>query len=236
MADEVQNVEGAPEAAPTTEGQAPRRGRGGGGGRDGGNRGGRDGGRGRRDDRRPRDEEGGEELIEKLVHINRVSKTVKGGKRFGFAALVVVGDGKGRAGFGHGKAREVPEAISKATAAAKKAMIRVPLRDGRTLHHDGRGHFGAGNVTLRSAPAGTGIIAGGPMRAVFESLGVADVVTKSVGTSNPYNMIRATFEALGEQTSPKSVAQRRGKKVSDLIKRGGVSDRAAEAEAAAVTE
>ena len=232
MADEVQNVEGAPEAAPT-DGQAPRRGRG--GGRDGG-RGGRDGGRGRRDDRRPRDEDGGEELIEKLVHINRVSKTVKGGKRFGFAALVVVGDGKGRAGFGHGKAREVPEAISKATAAAKKAMIRVPLRDGRTLHHDGRGHFGAGNVTVRSAPAGTGIIAGGPMRAVFESLGVADVVTKSVGTSNPYNMIRATFEALGEQTSPKSVAQRRGKKVSDLIKRGGSSDRAAEAEAAAVTE
>lgn len=231
MADEIQNVEGAVEAP--TEGQAPRRGRG--GGRDGG-RGGREGGRGRRDDRRPRDEEGGEELIEKLVHINRVSKTVKGGKRFGFAALVVVGDGKGRAGFGHGKAREVPEAISKATAAAKKAMIRVPLRDGRTLHHDGRGHFGAGNVTVRSAPAGTGIIAGGPMRAVFESLGVADVVTKSVGTSNPYNMIRATFEALGEQTSPKSVAQRRGKKVSDLIKRGGVADRAAEAEAAAVTE
>ena len=231
MADEIQNAEGAVEA--TTEGQAPRRGRG--GNRDGG-RGGREGGRGRRDDRRPRDEDGGEELIEKLVHINRVSKTVKGGKRFGFAALVVVGDGKGRAGFGHGKAREVPEAISKATAAAKKAMIRVPLRDGRTLHHDGRGHFGAGNVTVRSAPAGTGIIAGGPMRAVFESLGVADVVTKSVGTSNPYNMIRATFQALGEQTSPKSVAQRRGKKVSDLIKRGGVSDRAAEAEAAAVTE
>ncbi|WP_293840275.1 30S ribosomal protein S5 [Sphingopyxis sp.] len=236
MADEVQNVEGAPEAAPTPEGQAPRRGRGGGaGGRDG-NRGGRDGGRGRRDDRRPRDDDGGEELIEKLVHINRVSKTVKGGKRFGFAALVVVGDGKGRAGFGHGKAREVPEAISKATAAAKKSMIRVPLRDGRTLHHDGLGHFGAGLVTVRSAPAGTGIIAGGPMRAVFESLGVADVVTKSNGTSNPYNMIRATFEALGEQTSPKSVAQRRGKKVSDLIKRGGASDRAAEAEAAAVTE
>ena len=223
-----------------TEQRGPREARGGrgrGGGRDGGRDGGRgrDGrGRGRRDERR--DEDGGEELIEKLVHINRVSKTVKGGKRFGFAALVVVGDGKGRAGFGHGKAREVPEAISKATAAAKKAMIRVPLRDGRTLHHDGRGHFGAGNVTLRSAPAGTGIIAGGPMRAVFESLGVADVVTKSVGTSNPYNMIRATFEALGEQTSPKSVAQRRGKKVSDLIKRGGASDRAAEAEAAAVTE
>lgn len=232
MADEVKNVEGAPEVAATEN--APRRGRGGrGGGRDGGG-----GNRGRRDDRRgnQRDEDGGEELIEKLVHINRVSKTVKGGKRFGFAALVVVGDGKGRAGFGHGKAREVPEAISKATAAAKKAMIRVPLRDGRTLHHDGRGVFGAGNVTLRSAPAGTGIIAGGPMRAVFESLGVADVVTKSVGTSNPYNMIRATFEALREQTSPKSVAQRRGKKVSDLMKRGGVSDRVAEAEAAAVTE
>ena len=129
-----------------------------------------------------------------------MSKTVKGGKRFGFAALVVVGDGKGRVGFGHGKAREVPEAISKATAAAKKAMVRVPLKEGRTLHHDGNGHFGAGRVTLRSAPQGTGIIAGGPMRAIFESLGVADVVTKSVGTSNPYNMIRATFEALGEQT------------------------------------
>src|SRR6185503_9402836 len=163
------------------QGRGPRGGRGGGRGRGGGDR----GGRGRRDDRRGRrdDEEGGEELIEKLVHINRVSKTVKGGKRFGFAALVVVGDGKGRAGFGHGKAREVPEAISKATAAAKKAMIRVPLRDGRTLHHDGLGHFGAGRVALRAAPAGTGIIAGGPMRAIFESLGVADVVTKSVGTS-----------------------------------------------------
>ena len=182
------------------------------------------GGRGRRDDRRGGrggDDDGGEELIEKLVHINRVSKTVKGGKRFGFAALVVVGDGKGRAGFGHGKAREVPEAISKATAAAKKAMVRVPLRDGRTLHHDGIGHFGAGRVYVRSAPAGTGIIAGGPMRAVFESLGVADVVTKSIGTSNPYNMIRATFEALSEQTSPKSVAQRRGKKIADLLGRGG---------------
>ena len=172
-----------------------------------------------------RRDDGGEELIEKLVHINRVSKTVKGGKRFGFAALVVVGDGKGRAGFGHGKAREVPEAISKATAAAKKAMVRVPLRDGRTLHHDGNGHFGAGKVTVRSAPSGTGIIAGGPMRAVFESLGVADVVTKSVGTSNPYNMIRATFEALKEQTSPRSVAQRRGKKVSDLLGRGGMPGR-----------
>jgi small subunit ribosomal protein S5 len=173
--------------------RGPRGGPGGGRGRGGNDRG---GGRGRRDDRRGGrggDDDGGEELIEKLVHINRVSKTVKGGKRFGFAALVIVGDGKGRAGFGHGKAREVPEAISKATAAAKKAMIRVPLRDGRTLHHDGLGHFGAGRVTVRSAPSGTGIIAGGPMRAIFESLGVHDVVTKSVGTSNPYNMIRATF-------------------------------------------
>jgi len=232
----------APEAAPETtvaagsappEGRRERGARGGRGGRD--NRGG--GNRGRRDERgrgRGGDEEGGEELIEKLVHINRVSKTVKGGKRFGFAALVVVGDGKGRAGFGHGKAREVPEAISKATAAAKKAMVRVPLRDGRTLHHDGLGHFGAGRVYVRSAPAGTGIIAGGPMRAVFESLGVHDVVTKSIGTSNPYNMIRATFEALGEQTSPKSVAQRRGKKIADLLGRGG--SQAADADAAAVTE
>jgi small subunit ribosomal protein S5 len=217
--------------------QRDGRGRGGRGGRGGGNdRGGERGdrgGRGRgRDDRRGRgDEEGGEELIEKLVHINRVSKTVKGGKRFGFAALVVVGDGKGRVGFGHGKAREVPEAINKATAAAKKKMIRVPLKEGRTLHHDGKGHFGAGLVNVRSAPAGTGIIAGGPMRAVFESLGVADVVTKSIGTSNPYNMIRATFDALATQTSPKSVAQRRGKKVADLLGRGGAS--AAEAEAAA---
>ena len=235
MADEVQNqaapVEGT-EGAPR-EGRGPRGGRGRGPGGDRGGRG-RDGQRGRRDDRRNNAEEGGEELIEKLVHINRVSKTVKGGKRFGFAALVVVGDGKGRSGFGHGKAREVPEAISKATAAAKKAMVRVPLKDGRTLHHDGNGHFGAGRVTVRSAPQGTGIIAGGPMRAIFESLGVADVVTKSVGTSNPYNMIRATFEALKEQTSPKSVAARRGKKIADLLGRGG--SQTAEADAAAIVE
>jgi small subunit ribosomal protein S5 len=224
-----------PAAPEQRQARGPRGGRGGGGGR---GRGGDRGGRGRRDDRRGRggEEEGGEELIEKLVHINRVSKTVKGGKRFGFAALVIVGDGKGRAGFGHGKAREVPEAISKATAAAKKAMIRVPLRDGRTLHHDGLGHFGAGRVAIRTAPAGTGIIAGGPMRAIFESLGVADVVTKSVGTSNPYNMIRATFEALKEQTSPRSVAQRRGKKVSDLLGRGGAGAAEAEAQAEAVVE
>jgi small subunit ribosomal protein S5 len=215
------------------------RGRGGRGGRGGGDRGGnREGGRGRgrgdrRDNRREEEDDG---IIEKLVHINRVSKTVKGGKRFGFAALVVVGDGSGRVGFGHGKAREVPEAITKATAAAKKKMIRVPLKEGRTLHHDGKGHFGAGKVTVRSAPPGTGIIAGGPMRAVFESLGVADVVTKSVGTSNPYNMIRATFSALRDQTSPKSVAQRRGKKVADLLGRGGASEAEAEADAAALVE
>ncbi|WP_420481917.1 30S ribosomal protein S5 [Croceicoccus gelatinilyticus] len=217
----------------------PREGRGGRGGRgrggnDRGDRGGR--GRGRRDDRRGNREEDGEELIEKLVHINRVSKTVKGGKRFGFAALVVVGDGKGRVGFGHGKAREVPEAINKATASAKKKMVRVPLKEGRTLHHDGKGRFGAGKVNVRTAPAGTGIIAGGPMRAVFESLGVADVVTKSVGTSNPYNMIRATFDALTNQTSPKSVAQRRGKKVADLLGRGGATEAEAEADAAAIAE
>jgi small subunit ribosomal protein S5 len=246
MADETNPTEGADvaaaaavEAAPADDQRGPRRERGARGGR-GGDRGGR--GRGGRDDRNRgrggNDEDQGEELIEKLVHINRVSKTVKGGKRFGFAALVVVGDGKGRAGFGHGKAREVPEAISKATAAAKKAMLRVPLRDGRTLHHDGLGHFGAGRVYVRSAPAGTGIIAGGPMRAVFESLGVHDVVTKSIGTSNPYNMIRATFEALKEQTSPKSVAQRRGRKIADLMaRREGVTNQAeASAEAEAVAE
>ncbi len=250
MADEKTTPEGAAQPGTTGEGNQPEaaiapeaktggperqsRGgnRGGAGGRD--NRGGgRDnrGGRGGRGNN-----EGGEELIEKLVHINRVSKTVKGGKRFGFAALVVVGDGKGRAGFGKGKAREVPEAITKATAAAKKSMVRVPLREGRTLHHDGTGQFGAGNVTVRSAPAGTGIIAGGPMRAVFESLGVSDVVTKSNGTANPYNMIRATFAALADQSSPKSVAQRRGKKVTDLLARAGGSAAEVAADAAAVTE
>ena len=250
MADENKTEEAVTEAAataaPATEGapaeetktEAPAeeqkgRGRGRGrGGRDGEGRGrgrGRDGGRGRR-------EEEDDGIIEKLVHINRVSKTVKGGKRFGFAALVVVGDGQGRVGFGHGKAREVPEAITKATAAARKKMIRVPLKEGRTLHHDGNGRFGAGKVTVRTAPPGTGIIAGGPMRAVFESLGVADVVTKSVGTSNPYNMIRATFAALQDQTSPKSVAQRRGKKVADLLGRGGSSAAEAEVDAAAIAE
>jgi small subunit ribosomal protein S5 len=232
MADENNTPAVAADAAPESNDGGQRRGRGGRGGGEG--RGdGRGRGRGRDDRNKPQADEG-DELIEKLVHINRVSKTVKGGKRFGFAALVVVGDGQGRAGFGHGKAREVPEAINKATAAAKKTMVRVPLKEGRTLHHDGKGKFGAGNVTLRSAPAGTGIIAGGPMRAVFESLGVADVVTKSNGSSNPYNMVRATFAALGTQTSPKSVAQRRGKKIADLLGRGG--SKVAEADAEAITE
>jgi len=166
---------------------------------------------------RQRDEE--PELIEKLVGINRVAKVVKGGRRFGFAALVVVGDGRGRVGHGHGKAREVPEAIRKATESAKRAMIRVPLREGRTLHHDIKGHFGAGRVVMRTAEPGTGVIAGGPMRAVFEALGVQDVVAKSVGSSNPHNMIKATFEGLGRCASPRMVAQRRGKKVSDILGR-----------------
>jgi small subunit ribosomal protein S5 len=153
------------------------------------------------------------------VHINRVAKVVKGGRRFGFAALVVVGDQKGRVGFGHGKAREVPEAIRKATESAKRSMIRVPLREGRTLHHDVRGQHGAGRVILRAAPPGTGIIAGGPMRAVFETLGIQDVVAKSLGSTNPYNMIRATFDALKSEDSPRGVAARRGKKVSEIIAR-----------------
>lgn len=225
MAEEQVETRGQNSPAPEQE---ARRGRGGRGGRDGNDR----GGDRRRKPRRHQAEEEGQELIEKLVHINRVAKVVKGGKRFGFAALVIVGDGKGRVGFGHGKAREVPEAISKASAAAKKAMVRVPLREGRTLHHDGYGHFGAGKVHVRSAPAGTGIIAGGPMRAVFESLGVADVVAKSTGSNNPYNMVRAVFAAFDEQASPRSVAQRRSKKVSDLVaRRDGVAPSAAPADA-----
>jgi small subunit ribosomal protein S5 len=188
--------------------------------------------RGDRKDRKDRgdrkDEKVDSEFIDKLVHINRVAKVVKGGKRFGFAALVVVGDQKGRVGFGHGKAREVPEAVRKATEAAKRGLIRVPLREGRTLHHDIDGRWGAGKVTLRTAPPGTGIIAGGPMRAVFESVGMADVVAKSKGSSNPYNMVRATFDALKNQTSPRAVANRRGKKVSDVLRRGGDATATAE--------
>ncbi len=158
-----------------------------------------------------------QEFAERLVSINRVAKVVKGGRRFGFAALVVVGDGHGRVGFGSGKAREVPEAIRKATEQAKRGLIRVPLREGRTLHHDIEGRHGAGKVVMRTAPQGTGIIAGGPMRAVFEMLGVQDVVAKSIGSQNPYNMIRATIDGLKKEASPRSVAQRRGKKVADIL-------------------
>jgi small subunit ribosomal protein S5 len=172
-----------------------------------------------RDRDKPRDREERDEFIDKLVHINRVAKVVKGGRRFGFAALVIVGDQKGRVGFGHGKAREVPEAIRKATDSAKRNLVRVPLREGRTLHHDVRGRHGAGKVILRAAPPGTGIIAGGPMRAVFESLGMQDVVAKSMGSSNPYNMVRATFDALRHQDSPRTVAARRNIKVSTLQSR-----------------
>lgn len=184
------------------------------------------GGRERSREREERDSE----FVDKLVHINRVAKVVKGGKRFGFAALVVVGDQKGRVGFGHGKAREVPEAIRKATELAKRNLTRVALREGRTLHHDIAGRHGAGRVYLRAAPAGTGIIAGGPMRAVFETLGIADVVAKSVGSSNPYNMVRATFDALKHLDSPRSVAARRNIKVSTLQARrvGGDAEVVAE--------
>ena len=177
----------------------------------------REGGRGReRGGERDRD---GDELVDKLVAINRVAKVVKGGRRFAFAALVVVGDKKGRVGLGAGKAREVPEAIRKATDQAKRSMIRVPMREGRTLHHDVIGHFGAGRVVLRAAPAGTGIIAGGPMRAVFETMGMGDVVAKSLGTNNAHNVVKATFAGLKAMNSPRSVAARRGKKVSDLLGR-----------------
>ena len=168
------------------------------------------------------------EFIDRLVHINRVAKVVKGGRRFSFAALVIVGDQKGRVGFGHGKAREVPEAVKKATDAAKKNLIRVPLKEGRTLHHDVKGRHGAGKVMLRAAEPGTGIIAGGPMRAVFESVGIQDVVAKSQGSSNPYNMVRATFAALESQESPRQVAAKRGKKVSDIVSRRGGKVKAVE--------
>jgi len=179
----------------------------------------RGGGDRRGRDRNKPEERGDGDIVEKLVHINRVAATVKGGRRFSFAALMVVGDQKGRVGFGHGKAREVPEAIRKATEEAKKTMIRVPLRESRTLHHDGQGRWGAGKIMMRAAPPGTGVIAGGPMRAILETLGVQDVVAKSVGSSNPYNMIRATFEALKVQASPRQVAAKRGKKVGDIIGR-----------------
>jgi small subunit ribosomal protein S5 len=192
---------------PGGQSDEPRRGRGRGGGRD-------------RNERRDRQDDRGEsEFVDKMIAINRVAKVVKGGKNFAFAALVVVGDKKGRVGFGHGKAREVPEAIRKATEEAKKSLVRVPLREGRTLHHDVFGHWGAGRIMLRAAPPGTGLIAGGPMRAVLEVLGVQDVVAKSQGSSNPYNMVRATFDALKRQTSPRHVANRRNIKVADIVAR-----------------
>jgi len=194
--------------ADTGSPRAPKREPRGGGGR-GRERSG--GGRGRNEEE--------DDLVDKLVYINRVAKVVKGGRRFSFSALVVVGDSRGRVGYATGKAREVPEAIRKATESAKKTMIRVPLREGRTLHHDVEGRFGAGHVVLRSAPPGTGIIAGGPMRAVFETMGVQDVVTKSIGTSNPHNMIQATFDALAHCQSPRGVAARRGKKVGEIVAR-----------------
>lgn len=194
----------------------------------------RGGGRGGRRDRHRGD--GDSDLFDKLVSINRVAKVVKGGRRFGFAALVVVGDRRGRVGFGAGKAREVPEAIRKATEQAKRGLIRVPLRDGRTLHHDVQGRYGAGRVVLRAAPAGTGVIAGGPMRAVFETLGVQDVVTKSIGTSNPHNMVRATFAALQRIQSPRAVAAKRGKKVGELVGRRQGGEEAAPARAPEAAE
>ncbi len=189
-------------------------------------------GRGRGQGRGRGDREERDEFVDKLVAINRVAKVVKGGKNFGFAALVVVGDQKGRVGFGKGKAREVPEAIRKASQEAKRNLVRIPLREGRTLHHDAHGRWGAGKVVLRSAPAGTGIIAGGPMRAIFETLGVQDVVAKSIGSSNPYNMVRATVDALKNQTSPRTMASKRGKKVSDILTtrgRGGDADASVDA-------
>ncbi|PHQ60552.1 MAG: 30S ribosomal protein S5 [Robiginitomaculum sp.] len=185
----------------------------------------------RRDDKRgKRDREEQDEFVEKLVHINRVAKTVKGGRNMSFAALVVVGDGKGQVGFGKGKAREVPECIRKGTELARKSLIRVPMREGRTLHHDCKGRHGAGKVLLRAAPPGTGIIAGGPMRAVLESLGMQDVVAKSTGSSNPYNMVRATFDALKSQENPRMIAAKRGKKVGDIVGRRRDGASAPEAE------
>lgn len=199
----------------------------------GGNRDNRGGNRDNRGQQHGGDMEGGSEIIDRLVSINRVAKVVKGGRRFGFAALVVVGDGKGKVGYGTGKAKEVQDAVRKATDDAKKKMVRIPLRDSRTLHHDVRGHFGAGRVTMRSAPAGTGIIAGGPMRAIFEALGVHDVVAKSTGTSNPHNMVKATFDALKSMNSPRLVASRRGKKVGEIVERRETGSKAAGAAEAA---
>jgi len=222
----AENTENTP--TPEAEGAAPEQRAGRGRGR-GGERSDRP--RRNRDERGERSADEGPELIEKLVAVNRVAKVVKGGKRFGFAAIVVLGDGKGRVGYGKGKAREVPDAIKKATDYAKRRMIRIAMREGRTLHHDVRATYGAGSVVLRAAPAGTGVIAGGAQRAIFEALGIQDIVAKSVGTTNPHNLIRATFEALQKVQSPRAVAARRGKRVGDLF--GKVEGSGAEHAAAA---
>ncbi len=189
-----------------------------------------------RGEQQQRDRGEDSEFTERLVGINRVAKVVKGGRRFGFAALVIVGDGKGRVGHGHGKAREVPEAIKKATEAAKRNMIRVPLREGRTLHHDVHGKHGAGKVFLRAAPQGTGIIAGGPMRAVFEAVGIQDIVAKAIGSNNPYSMVNATFEALKNMQSPRHIASRRNKKVSDIVSGREIGKSQVEIDAVAAEE
>ena len=170
-----------------------------------------------RQDRSNREQKEDPELIEKLVGINRVAKVVKGGRRFGFAALVVVGDGRGRVGHGAGKAREVPEAIRKATEQAKRSMVRVPLREGRTLHHDIKGDYGAGHVILRSAPSGTGVIAGGAMRAVLELAGIQNVLAKCYGSTNPVNVVNATFKGLKEMRAAESVAAKRGKTLEEIL-------------------
>ena len=162
-----------------------------------------------------------EQLIEKLVSVRRVTKVVKGGKNMRFSALVVVGDGKGRAGYATAKAREVPDAVKKACEKAKKTMIRISLKEGRTIRHDVSARTGAGHVFLRSAPVGTGVIAGGSMRAVFEALGLQDVVSKSVGSANYHNVVRATFTALRGMTPPRQIAAKLGKKVSDILTRRG---------------
>ena len=184
----------------------------------------------RPEQQRKREEREEPEFNERLVAVNRVAKVVKGGRRFGFAALVVVGDGRGRVGHGHAKAREVPDAIKKATEQAKRNMVRVALREGRTIHHDVIGRYGAGRVHLRTAPPGTGIIAGGPLRAVFEAIGIQDIVAKAVGSSNPYNMVNAAFEAFRMMESPRTVAARRGKKVSDIVSNRDVAAKGAKAE------
>ncbi len=157
------------------------------------------------------------ELVDKLVGVRRVAKTVKGGRRMAFGALVVVGDESGRVGFGQGKAKEVPDAVKKATEGAKRTMVRVPLRQGRTVHHEVAGRFGATRVIIKPAVPGTGIIAGGPMRAVFEAMGIKDVVAKAMGSTNPYNLIRATFAAFAAMETPRGIAAKRGLKVTDLL-------------------